>query len=397
MKIESVPNPPPAESNEEEHAGRLIPEIGEKVWIHRNNAPPQEVNAAGIFINEKTGETHVRVEWQVTETEIGKKAPAAKTVLFVGKEIIPSGRTKKRGGVVIHVNADLTTIQDEKGKYVIETVKLVAPPKQKTEKFSITPELQELLDELWPRGLARSIEQGTLGDCYFLAPLDSIKNADDGVEVLSKIVKKNEDGSFSVSFPGDPVSGRVFTIDTADLEEIRAQGLKGSLGDQVLERAYARLRQKILTKSKTADDTGETVFAETDQKKMAITKGSSQVAFKHLLGDTHEVLVQNPDGDISAYLTRLAEEDPIAIQSGNIKINLGIAWKEVSDPYVVTDAKGESVDLLTQHAYSMIKMIPSAKQVIVADPHGKKFFFSFQQIGEYFDDFTFATKKEEEE
>lgn len=44
--------------------------------------------------------------------------------------------------------------------------------------------------------------QGKRGDCYLLAAIDSIANTKDGQEILKKNVKKNPDGSYSVTLPG---------------------------------------------------------------------------------------------------------------------------------------------------------------------------------------------------
>lgn len=46
--------------------------------------------------------------------------------------------------------------------------------------------------------------QGKVGDCYFLSTLDSMANSPQGQQMIRNMIKTNSDGSYTVTFPGDP-------------------------------------------------------------------------------------------------------------------------------------------------------------------------------------------------
>lgn len=50
---------------------------------------------------------------------------------------------------------------------------------------------------------AAGVEQGKYGDCYFMSSLASLSNTDQGKQAIHDMITVNDDGTYSVRFPGD--------------------------------------------------------------------------------------------------------------------------------------------------------------------------------------------------
>ena len=70
-----------------------------------------------------------------------------------------------------------------------------------TQSMSLVDYLNNISNTYIDGVLGTSNQQGR-GDCYFLATVNSIRNTTTGQEVLQKNIKKNNDGSYTVTFPG---------------------------------------------------------------------------------------------------------------------------------------------------------------------------------------------------
>ena len=96
----------------------------------------------------------------------------------------------------------------------------------------------------------RTIRQGRLGDCYFLATLGALvhRNPKD----VSRLVRREADGSFYVKFPdGEPVRVRL----VSDTEIALASFADGQgLWLNVLEKAYGELVERSLARRGIAED-----------------------------------------------------------------------------------------------------------------------------------------------
>ena len=96
----------------------------------------------------------------------------------------------------------------------------------------------------------RTIRQGPLGDCYFLATLGALvhRNPKD----VSRLVRREADGSFHVKFPdGEPVRVRL----VSDTEIALASFADGQgLWLNVLEKAYGELVERSLARRGIAEN-----------------------------------------------------------------------------------------------------------------------------------------------
>ena len=145
----------------------------------------------------------------------------------------------------------------------------------------------------WPEGLDNRMRQGPLGDCYFIAALHSMKRNPLFNKRLDEMMDINPDGSWTVHFKEghEEIKVHITQQDLDEAKEAERGILEGSLGDKVLERAYARLAQRdkergFLSKvfKKNADNTlhgsGNTVH----EGKMAIEGGVSARVFSKFFG-----------------------------------------------------------------------------------------------------------------
>ena len=112
--------------------------------------------------------------------------------------------------------------------------------------------------EIAVNGRIDSFEQGEKGDCFLLAALVSISNNEKAAEILKKNIKKNPDGSVTVTFPGIKIYNQnnkfgqkvpeSYTITTEEFARARNRG-KHSTGDDdvlVYELAFAKYRKFVL-------------------------------------------------------------------------------------------------------------------------------------------------------
>ncbi|CAN5480481.1 hypothetical protein BH10CYA1_BH10CYA1_56900 [soil metagenome] len=66
------------------------------------------------------------------------------------------------------------------------------------------------------------INQGTVGDCFFEASLASLANTQKGQESIKNMVKTNDDGSLTVTFPGD--TSHPITVTQDEIAKLTKEG-----------------------------------------------------------------------------------------------------------------------------------------------------------------------------
>jgi len=106
-------------------------------------------------------------------------------------------------------------------------------------------ELVELDEKVFPGGITKisvsDIQQGKRNVCYFLASLTGLALNKRGDEIL-KMIDKNRDGTFSISFPGIKDS-KVFKIGYPtqnDLDKLIFPGKNGSIWVPLIINAYTK-------------------------------------------------------------------------------------------------------------------------------------------------------------
>lgn len=82
-----------------------------------------------------------------------------------------------------------------------------------------------------------SIKQGQLGDCYFLSSLASLAN--ENPQAVKDMIKDNGDGTYTVTFPGDP--SKPITVDRPTDEEMKKYAHSDDGGwVSVIEKAHRK-------------------------------------------------------------------------------------------------------------------------------------------------------------
>lgn len=98
-----------------------------------------------------------------------------------------------------------------------------------------------LYNELWPMGLVSVMEQGSVGNCYFIAALQTMKSKPGWLSSLMDIITKTQDG-YVIQFIGDQKSTIVTLDDIKKLRRAWKEMKSWQLGDRILEYAYLRKR-----------------------------------------------------------------------------------------------------------------------------------------------------------
>lgn len=80
-------------------------------------------------------------------------------------------------------------------------------------------------------------QSSTVGDCYFLASLSSLAATDGGAQKIKEMIRNNEDGSLTVTFPGAKDSP--VTVSDEDIDSSQADN--DAKWADVLEAAYLKL------------------------------------------------------------------------------------------------------------------------------------------------------------
>lgn len=101
---------------------------------------------------------------------------------------------------------------------------------------------RELYGELAPKDAIRmdAIHQGTIGNCYFGAALSTLAHSNP--EAIRKMIRDNNDGSYTVTFPGDPKHPVKVNAPTEAELGLFNGGDKYGTWAGVMERAYGKYR-----------------------------------------------------------------------------------------------------------------------------------------------------------
>ena len=79
-------------------------------------------------------------------------------------------------------------------------------------KLNLTPEQKRIVEI---QSGSTGVDQGLYGDCWFESPLSGVASTLKGAKSISKMIVKNEDGSYSVYFPG--LKGKSITVTNQEI------------------------------------------------------------------------------------------------------------------------------------------------------------------------------------
>jgi hypothetical protein len=245
---------------------------------------------------------------------------------------------------------------------------------------------QRLIQDLWPNGLDSHMNQGRIGDCYFVAALRNIKAHPQAQKILADIVTPEANGSYTVRFPGD-AHNRPINITSAQVNEMRNIGLRGSLGNRILERAYARLIKQNKAGETDGRYSGDTVMDMPGQK-MDIEGGQANIAMRDMLGSVFKTrnIPQNQIVETLEGINSRNQHRVVAALSSR-RLDRGVNGRMDSHKYEGRDIDGNQLTLYHGHAYSVEKFDFNNRKLLISNPHdtqGQRFWMSYEQVQEYF-------------
>ena len=191
-----------------------------------------------------------------------------------------------------------------------------------------------------------AVQQGRVGDCYFLAALASMSSTPEGKQTIKNMIEYEGGGSYKVTFPGD--ADHPVTVDAPTPSELAhaAEPTKHGMWVSVLEKAYAKRKDK-----------------DSKAPYEAIDGGTG--------GDALEILTgKSTDRDFltATSLDTTHEKLTAAIRDHRF-VTAGIR-PEVGESWGWADGKTDDAGLPTQHEYSIVGYNPETRMVKIRNPWG---------------------------
>ncbi len=85
-----------------------------------------------------------------------------------------------------------------------------------------------------------AVKQGRIGDCYLMAAMAAVAATPEGKQAIINMIKHNADGTYTVTFPGDPSKPVTIQPPTDAELGLYAQGSPHGTWPAVLEKAYGK-------------------------------------------------------------------------------------------------------------------------------------------------------------
>lgn len=209
--------------------------------------------------------------------------------------------------------------------------------------------------KLFPEGKdsisPQAVRQTNYGDCWFMATVSGMARTEEGKESIKNMIEDNHDGTYTVTFPGDPK--HPVTVDEPTQAELAYGAHTGNNGMwlAVLEKAYGKYEGKRADEKKRvdADNIGD--------------GGDSVKAHKILTGKDAK---WDYLPDVSKEETHRQLDE--AMREGR-PVTAGIR-KETGEDWGLADGKSDAGGLDTDHEYTVTKYDPEKKLVTVRNPWG---------------------------
>jgi len=217
-----------------------------------------------------------------------------------------------------------------------------------------------------------AIRQGFIGDCYFLAALAAVARAHP--ETIQQMIKDNEDGTYTVKFPGTPSEKITVTAPTEAELGLYSHGSKYGIWAPVIEKAYGKYCQQHFWRRGPANISG----GNTPQE--GADGGGSVVRAMELLtgNDTdRDDLALTLDSTTKQKLTEALQSRPakaVTCASQNATpASIAALLTPLNDPF--GDFVGETKNgFAANHAYTVIGFDPNGPDggtVTVRNPWGE--------------------------
>lgn len=203
-----------------------------------------------------------------------------------------------------------------------------------------------------------AIVQGNIGDCYLLASISAL--AATNPQAIRDMIRDNNNGTFTVTFPGDPANPITVNAPTEAERGLYNGGHKYGTWAGVLERAYGQYRGEhggILSRTLVALESGGNIPTES-----AGGGGQTSEAMELLTGRSTDFVVPAlwSNRDLATRLDQALNSD--SPSSVTASINGSLFSSESADGYA------------RRHAYSIIDFQPDGNGsglITVRNPWGQ--------------------------
>lgn len=193
--------------------------------------------------------------------------------------------------------------------------------------------------------------QGTVGDCYLLAPLYALSRNEKGAEILENIVKTDSDGNYRVKFHDSPT----FIIRSDDFSDDKYRdeikiGAEGNSAIMAIEKAYARYVKPISILGGKKD---REMFSKVDEG------GTSSMALLKLTGKRPKTL-----------LPKVYSSENLIQKLSDLKAKNCVltASSRNSTKRYLDSCK----TIVRNHVYVLDDVFPDEKRVSLINPHDTK-------------------------
>lgn len=218
------------------------------------------------------------------------------------------------------------------------------------------------------------IQQGIMGDCYLLASIAAV--AQMTPETIKNMVVDNQDGTYTVTFPGDKNEPQTVSAPTeAELGLYNGSTENGVWGS-VIEKAYGQWCQKSFTRRTPLNWTGGLTTAE----------GADGGGW-HLDRVLHLLTGEDADQDWNAFTFNSTTRRKLMEHlSGENKVPV-VAWQRWFREFGVSG--------VANHVYSVLDFNPEGKDggtVTLYNPWGHKESITFKQFTRRFTAFAYRDR-----
>ncbi len=238
----------------------------------------------------------------------------------------------------------------------LKSQELNSPAEHKSQRNAIN-------DPISPEGVA----QGNIGDCFFEAALASLANSKQGAETIRNMIKANEDGSYTVTFPGDKKSP--VDLNKEDLDLTSKNGKVADRADwaRIIETAFFKynhippydkgLNNKILFAGVPA--LGNVITPE-KALRLLTGKSTSTDSMAAISIDNRSLTVGRTSKENIArnIENALSRGEPVTAWAVD-----GILGKLMGNK--------NSFPMVGQHVYSVLDYDPQSREITVRNPWGK--------------------------
>jgi len=203
---------------------------------------------------------------------------------------------------------------------------------------------------------ASGVDQAGVGDCFFESALASVANSSGGQAAIENMIKANDDGSYTVTFPGD--SSHPVTVTSNDLNANQAVVQDSAPWANIIETAFM--------KYDNAEQYGQGLYAWQGQGTPYLGKVEfADYALQLLTGKsaaTDSLATLNSDSELTIG----------SASNSDVARSLTNAFK---DGDAVTASTGPSSNapgsaLVSDHVYSVLSYDSTNGNVIVRNPWG---------------------------